>query len=282
MLLRDYVREARISNTPKSGLVVGSAPNIKKIKNLFFNGTIIGVGDVPWRASNLARFDYWVCANTYFPIPWERKHKKALELSNAKVLIASNVVENYELVLDEVFQKIEDSGLLSQYLFYDQRHFNGVLCNPPKSCCKFYRRYLNESTIQELVSSSYSDSDSPAYSEGTTVALHGYALAILLQLNPIYLIGIELPEKLSDYKAYKNWKRPGEKIKSKLKRLLLQNLPFIPTKPIDFSGKKEEILEDFRKLCAVGESVGIKTYSLSETSPLNTVPGINFTSSIDQ
>jgi len=282
MLLGDYVREVRTSNAKKSGLVVGSAPNIKNLRNLFFDGTIIGVGDVPWRASKLARFDYWVCANTYFPIPWEEKHKKALERSTAKILIASNVVENYELVLNEVFQKIEGSELLSKYLFYDQRHFNGALCKPPKSCCEFYKRYLNESTIQELVSLNSLNSSSPAYSEGTTVALHGYALAILLQLNPIYLIGIELPEKLSDYKAYKNWKRPDEKIKSKLKRLLLQNLPFIPTKPIDFSGKKEEILEDFRKLCAVGESVGIKTYSLSQTSPLNTVPGINFTSSIDQ
>jgi len=275
MKLEDLIVE-KSTYFQSAGLVVGSAPSIKMLKKNIFDGIKIGVGDVPWRAQNLGPFNYWVCANTYFPIPWEPKHRKAIDDTKCKILIATNVVNNYQENLEGVLSKLEELNRESKFIFFDQKHFGNKNCKPEAPCCKFYSKLNFQTTIQETINQMFQESDGPAYSIGLTVAIHGYALAILFRLNPIYLIGIELPEKLADYKAYRNWKMPVEKFRSKMKRLVLQNIPFMPQRNIDFTGRREEMLEDFRRLSEIASKLGIETISLSKTSPLNQIDKIKF------
>ena len=264
------------------GIVMGTAPSLKRLKGKVFDGIRIGVGDAPWRAPELGPVDYWVCSNSEYPIPWNKKHRDSMENSEAMVLLAPFTFDNYPDKLPELFDFVEKFFFNSKYLWYDQSHFGGKLCEPIRPCCEFYRKYITEPSIQELLNKTISGPDSPLFSRGATVALFGYALAILLRLNPIYLIGIELPEQRKDYKHYKNWKWPEEKIKSRLMRLILQHLHFIPSKPIDLAGHRQEIVSDFNSMNSYAMKLGIKTISLSPTSPLNNIPGIAYQESIIQ
>jgi hypothetical protein len=264
----------RESKTP--GIVMGTAPNIKWLKGKVFSGIRIGVGDAPWRAPELGPFDYWVCSNSEYPIPWIDKHRESLEQSDAVVLLAPFTFENYPDKLPELFEFVEKYCFSDKYLWYDQSHFGGNFCSPPRPCCEFYNKYISEPSIQELLNKTVGNSSLPLIDRGSTVALFGYALAILLRLDPIYLIGIELPEQLKDYKHYKNWKRPAEKTRSKLKRLTQQYIRLLPSRPIDLAGKREEIVRDFSTLNSYAMKLGIRTISLSPTSPLNRISGIHY------
>jgi hypothetical protein len=258
------------------GIVMGTAPSLKRIKGKVFDGIRIGVGDAPWRAPELGPFDYWICSNSEYPIPWIKKHRESMEKSDATVLLAPFTFANYPENLAELFEFVEKDFFNSKYLWYDQSHFGGKLCEPIRPCCIFYSNYITEPSIQELLNKSIDGPNSPLFPRGATVALFGYALAILLRLDPNYLIGIELPEQLKDYKHYKNWKRPEEKLKSRIKRLILQYLYFLPSRPIDLAGHRQEIISDFSTLNSHAMKLGIKTISLSSTSPLNNIPGIQY------
>ena len=48
------------------GIVMGTAPSLKRLKGKVFDGIRIGVGDAPWRAPELGPFDYWVCSNSCY------------------------------------------------------------------------------------------------------------------------------------------------------------------------------------------------------------------------
>ena len=272
--LKNLHEQALSRTTQLPGMVIGTAPNIKSLRGKFFSGVKIGVGDAPWRAPELGPYDYWVCSNSEYPIPWIQKHKQSLEDSKAIILLAPFTFDNYPDDLPELFQFVVDNCFNERYLWYDQSHFEGVLCEPRRPCCEFYERYITEPSIQEFLNKIINSSDGPAFPRGHTVALFGYALAVLLRLNPIYLIGIELPEQLKDYRHYKNWKRPAEKLKSRFKRLIQQFFPFLPSRPIDLAGKRQEIVSDFSTVHSLALKLGIKTISLSPTSPLNNIPGI--------
>jgi hypothetical protein len=122
----------------------------------------------------------------------------------------------------------------------------------------------------------------PAYSQGSGVAIHGFALAIILRLNPIFIAGVEIPRTEGEYLSYRNYLRRNEAWRSKAKRLLrlvfLKNLD----KPTDFSGEVYEIiLEDFKNLAEIASSLGITVHSLSSTSPLNQIPNISFSEKVN-
>jgi hypothetical protein len=272
--LQNLHDQALSRTTQLPGIVIGTAPNIKSLKGKFFSGVKIGVGDAPWRAPELGPYDYWVCSNSEYPIPWIQNHKQSLEDSKAIILLAPFTFDNYPDDLPELFEFVENHCFGDKYLWYDQSHFDGKFCSPIRPCCEFYENYISEPSIQELLNKIINGSNLPVINRGATVALYGYALAILLRLNPIYLIGIELPEKRKDYKHYKNWKWPAEKLRSRFKRLALQYLHFLPSRPIDLAGKRQEIVSDFSSLNSVATKLGIVTISLSSTSPLNEIPGI--------
>jgi hypothetical protein len=273
--LEKYIKQNSLQfNRP--ALVLGSAPTVKIVSKIKFDGIRIGVGDMPVRAKRLGPYDYWVTANTYYPLPWVAKDRREIEQSNAITLISSMSVVHSRETKENIYLSLEDISTSQQFVLYNQKHFDRNDCREKDFCCQVSQYLVKGLSIQEILGQE-SGLNAPAYGEGSTVALHGYALAVLLKANPIYLSGIELPIQYKDYRAYKNLFRPNEKIHSKIKRVFKDYIYVSRKRRTDFgeAGQKS-ILHDFQSIALIAEKLGIKTYSLSELSPLNQVDGIAY------
>jgi hypothetical protein len=273
--LEDHVSENSLDfKTP--ALVLGSAPSVKNVRNFPFSGVRIGLGDMPVRAEKLGPYDYWVCANSYYPLPWVPNDRKAIEASKAITLIASMSVIHSNYSKEAKISSFTDALISPNYILYNQKHFNGNACSEESLCCEISRNLIQGPSIQELLGG-MDGSQSAAYGEGSTVALHGYALAVLLKANPIYIAGVELPIKYKDYRAYRNLFRPNERLSSKVMRIFRDYLSITKHRNTDFGeAGQNAILDDFKSIAEIAGKLGIKTFSLSKTSPLNLVTGINF------
>jgi hypothetical protein len=269
----------QISDLPKENyntpaLVVGSAPNIKKLKTIPFKGIKIGVGDVPWRAPELGPYKYWVSANTLYPMPWKEKDKQDWLKSESHLLLSSASVVQSDLDWKVIQNQLKAMALVYDLTFYDQRHFSRKVCDPVQNCCNFSKELISDLPLQQLLSQEIGDSK-PAYSAGSTVALQGLALALILKHNPVYILGVELPKTFGSYKTYKNFKMPNEKIWTFVKRHIKYLLPrYSNSTNIDFANNYQQIIEDFQSIINVARKLGIQVISLSDTSPLNNLRGI--------
>jgi len=257
----------------RPALVMGSSPTVKVVSNFPFDGIRIGVGDMPVRAPEYGPYDYWVCANSYYPLPWNKKHRKDIEDSGARTLIASmSVLHSNEP--DEVkFEAVAEIFKSSSNILYEQRHFHKLPCDSRKLCCEVSAKFKLGRTIQELLGQLVQNSN-PMYSEGATVALHGYALAVLLRANPIYIAGVDLPTTTKSHRSYRHWFRPHESLPRKVIRLF-RDWRDSGKKLSDFGNAGlENILEDFRLISEVAHSLNLTTISLSEKSSLNVLEHI--------
>lgn len=273
--LEEYVGQNSLDfKTP--ALIMGSAPSVKSIAKMQFSGVRIGVGDMPVRARNLGPYDYWVGANSYYPLPWVSSDRDDIENSKAITLIASMSVIHSTESKEVKFSELKEVSTYPNYILYNQKHFSRNECTTRDLCCEISESLIEGPSIQELLGK-LNNSDSAAYGEGSTVALHGYALAVILKANPIYISGVELPIQYKDYRAYRNLFRRHENLSSKMMRIYRDYLSFSKYRKTDFGevGQKA-ILGDFGSIAEIADKMGIKTYSLSKTSPLNRVPGINF------
>lgn len=257
----------------RPALVMGSSPTVKEVSNFPFDGIRIGVGDMPVRAPEFGPYDYWVCANSYYPLPWDKKHRKDIENAGARTLIASmSVLHSYEP--DEIkFEALEEFFMSNSNVLYEQRHFDHLSCDPRKLCCEVSEEFELGKTIQELLGSLV-QSNMPVYSQGATVALHGYALAILLRANPIYIAGVDLPTTTKNHRSYRHWFRPHEGFVRKIIRLF-RDLADEGDIASDFGNAgQQNILRDFQVLAQVAKQLGSETYCISEESPLIRLDGI--------
>ena len=269
----------QISNLPEAQpntptLIIGSAPGIKILKNSYFQGVKIGIGDVPWRAKELGPYKYWITANSVYPLPWLKKDMKDIRLSNSHLILNSLSNSSDKNEWKKRKSVLAKMALLSDVTFYDSRHFASKLCDPIRGCCLFYKDLAGSKTIQEILNLKIGKSG-PSYSLGSTVALHGLALGLILQYNPIYILGVELPKTFGEYKAHKNFKIPREKIWDLGKRYIKYLLPkFNNSTNIDFANNYEQIIEDFQSIIDIAGMLNIKIISLSKTSPLNNLRGV--------
>ena len=127
--------------------------------------------------------EYWVVANSHFTV--ERQHSKFNKLQpwNGKLLYANSV----DLTPNP------DKLLTVDYLPYDQRHFNGMVCQDTrKPCCAFNKREIGEGrqTVQEALQSFLGAPE--RYGTGSTVALHMLAFAIITGCTTINVSGVDL------------------------------------------------------------------------------------------
>lgn len=252
----------------RPALVMGSSPTVKVVSNFPFDGIRIGVGDMPVRAPEFGPYDYWVCANSYYPLPWNRKHRKDIDDSGARTLIASmSVLHSNEP--DEVkSEALGEIFISSSNILYEQRHFHELPCDSRKLCCEVSANFKLGKTIQELLGQLIQNPN-PTYSEGATVALHGYALAVLLRANPIYIAGVDLPTTTKSHRSYRHWFRPHESLPRRVVRLF-RDWRDSGKKLNDFGNAGlDNILMDFRLISEVAHSLNLTTISLSEKSSLN-------------
>jgi hypothetical protein len=266
--LKEYLFSEREIYKNQPGLLIGSAPSAKQLKN-FKVGTIrIGIGDMPWRAPKFGPYDFWVASNGYYPLPHNRRD--SLHISKyCKNLVFSGSCLQRSIWAEKDVAKIVELQKNANYIVFDERHFAGQYCNPEKNCCYFSKRFDNLPAIQELIQ----DKSSINFSEiatSSTVGTYGLSLAILLGLNPIFISGIELPRNLKDYKWYKNWKTP-------IPLHFFRNYILRIRKPLkanDFGEGFDQTIEAFTQIVKAANSLGIKIYCMSKTSALLAVPGI--------
>jgi hypothetical protein len=264
-------------------VVLGSAPSVLLANKILRGKILIAVGDLPWRAPELGPYDYWITANTTFPIPWEEKHAKIIKEINIPTLISC--VSQFETTMTKI-SDVEKSVKLNQILSlpniipYDSVHSakgKDTIGGPVD--CLFNINLDVGLSIQELLlrkNLSFANS----YSSGHTVAIHGFALAVLLNANPIYLSGIEIPQTMNNYKYINNFKRLdylNESWDQYVKRMLKNYAPSIGKRfDSDFSNETYgRIIEDFSLVTSMAKSLGIEIFNLSPSSLLARVKGID-------
>lgn len=262
-------------------LILGGAPSIQNIDYKNFDGVIISMGDIPIRLKNECNIDYWINANSEFPIP-DVDFDTINRVRHTTFLFAHSVVRRQDcsIILKE---------LKTNWFEYDQRHFLGQPCNnqidsrfdlnESKPCC----RHVGETTIQEFLQQKY-DMDSH-YSMGSTVAIHALALAMILGCKTIYLGGVDIPTKENDHTYFgvssvletlKNEKGRWKISRHSVKRFFTA-LFNIETKSA-FYADIPEILKDFEYLNNLCRKSGIELLNLSERSTLRKIKNFRYIS----
>lgn len=270
--LRDLINTSSNITRDRPAVVFGSAPSIRSLRRNAFTGVKIGVGDMPWRAPEFGPFDFWVTSNTYYPLPQEQKHLRDMIASTSTILMSPECVRNTQGEMLVELNQLEKIFATFDFVLYDQRHFGNSVCKPESNCCKFVSHFNIDISIQELLNE-LAPNDSSPYGLSHTVASHGFALAVLLGCNPIYIAGVELPEKNKNYKAYKNFKNPVISFKGRIHKILTR------FQKSDFFGSARlETLQDFYKISKIAKARGTKVFCLSKTSPLLQISGIDYMS----
>lgn len=178
-------------------MVMGSAPSLLDVSIENFRGYKIGVGDLPVRMGDRLHFDYWVTANSHFPLPWLRSHQRSMEegrytsLVMATSAMSSLSYRNGTRLLNKAHLWPQDPKIV----VYDQRHETSS-CQPLAGCCAFSHAVgARAPTIQKM----FEDQSGIRYEGSHSVAFHGIALALLLGASPVYVAGVELPVLKKDY-----------------------------------------------------------------------------------
>ncbi len=261
----------------KKCLILGGAPSIGNIDYKNFDGIIISMGDVPIRLQDECNVDYWINANSEFPIP-DVDYEAINKVENATLLIAHSVVRKLDYSVIRKKLKIN-------WFEFDQRHFEGRSCNDQfdyrfdlkekQECCS----YIGDTTIQEFLQEKYNTICH--YSTASTVAIHALSLAIILGCKTIYIGGVDIPINQKDYNYYGNnsiidiLRGSGLRVtKAAIKNFFTVALN-LKIKSV-FYPDIPEILKDFEYLNNLCKSNDINLYNLSKTSSLKKIPNFKY------
>lgn len=276
-------------------IVLGSAPSLSAVGDHPADVGIF-VGDSMLRTTLRPKTRFYVRANSEYPNLHRRFHLKDLEELGARMVFAQSVLESPTPVFD-LIQKLEVPAFRDSFLF-DQRHFFGKPCTPPRPCCSALEtKDFPYATIQELLSN-YCGEDR-LYSSGSTVSLHAAALAVLIGSSEVHIAGVEVPLLAKDYVYSKrqvpiiySFIRTIDEIFFQIRRLLSQypltHIPGVVMKwfsqlivrrlkngtPSFFAPDYDEIIADFQLIFRSAEKVGVKVYVCSSTSKLNSLSGV--------
>lgn len=257
-------------NTP--AWIFGSSRHLNLVGKNSIKGIRIGVGDTPRRAPIFGPYDFWVVANTIYPLPWVKKHRRHIMRSGSHLLISTMVVNNNDISWNSVNKSLVN---LSKLTVFDSKHFNNTACSPENNCCKLYKTFVNDLSIQEMLSLKIGKQGN-AYSTGSTVALHGLALAILLNCNPIYIMGVDLPQFEKDYKYFNNFYQPHLNIVQMVKRYLQMFFHKKIEKSVFGGLNSIEIISDFTKIGQIADQLGVSIFVGSPKSQLLKIKGFKF------
>ena len=264
---------------PTTAQIYASGPSVIVAKHLNLEGLKIAVGDMPWRASNLGPYDYWITNNTYFPLPWKKKHLKIMDKIRSKTFISTSCISNVsnKNELQCIVSDLNKMRESKPVIFYNTHHFTDFhsQCSN-QSCNTLHNEFLPGPTLQELLANRFNLSEI-GYEMGHAT-LNAIAMAILLNCNPIYIHGVELPASTRKYKHYRNLTRII-KVGFKMRVIIFfeRVMPVLADKPSDFSGEvRRQLLDDFRRVGEIASTAGIQLYSTSKLSPLNDITGYKY------
>lgn len=276
--LSDEVSRMKPAAAGRPAVVMGSAPSVATPERSMPDDALrIGLGDLPWRAPELGPYDYWVTANTVWPRPWQRRDRRQVARAPVRCILLSTVA----FTNSPVDQAAQDAHRLAErwsneesprLVMFESRHLGNTLCSPRAGCCEAAEVMGRPEPIQESLQPLL---PGPQYSTGDTVALHGFALAVLLGATPIFLTGIEIPKRSSDYTHIHGDLDPSIwRLRHMARRAVRAIAPAQSNELSVFAPGFTKTLEDFRSITAVAETLGLVVYNTSSTSSLRDVPGI--------
>ena len=265
----------------KKCLILGGGLSIQNIDFKNFDGIIISMGDVPIRLQDECNIDYWINANSVFPIP-DVDYKTINKFKNTILLFAHSVSRKLDY-------SVIKNRLKITWFEYDQRHFRGRSCNDQidyrfdldekLECCN----HIGSTTIQEYLQQKYNTIEH--YSTASTVAIHALSLAIILGCKTIYIGGVEIPIYEKDYNYYgensiidilrnARGRGTGRTTKQTIKNFfaVIFSLKIKSVFYPDIPG----ILKDFEYLNNLCRCNDISLYNLSKKSILNKVPNFRY------
>ncbi len=267
-----------LNKTPGSAVVIGSAPSVRLFNFNDFDGLRIGVGDMPWRAPEFGPYDYWICANTQYPLPWIKSHARSIQKSNTKNLVLGTVAfaELDYSKANKAIKLIEQLNMnvnLPDVFLYDQRHHLGQLCNPKRGCCFAYETCGVSETIQELLKRRSATVEGD-YSGSASVAFHGIALAMILGASPIYIAGIDFPKLRRDYRYIHPRKLMFCKSQPRVLTALNRKRESLFVRNSLWHELEDAIIADIQILVQIAGKLGISIVNTSPTSLLNGIIGV--------
>lgn len=256
--------------------IFGSAPSVKAARGMNKETTKFAVGDMPWRAPNLGPYDFWVTNNTYFPLPWRKKDLQKLIKSKSKVFISSSSVNklNENENIADVIKQLKILQNEYEFIYYDTNHFSELdETHRYGNCCRFCTEFNTGLPIQEMLSK-FLGKSGKSYEIGHA-AINAIALTLMLNFEQIYIHGVELPEKMGNYKYYKNWKFAMPDYKLRITILIQQY--FLKSTKSDFGNENQNnFLQDFEKVGRIAKELKIPIFVTSNTSPLLKLPGYQY------
>ena len=267
---------SELENTPRTAVLIGSAPSVRYFDFKNFNGLRIGIGDMPWRAPEFGPYDYWVCANSQYPLPWINSHAKSIQKTNVKNLIISTVAfsELDHSEVEKAIKHLKEQSNLPDISIFDQRHHNGQLCTPLRGCCFAYQICEISETIQEMLGNGLGNLEDQ-YSGTSSVAFHGLALAIASGSSPIYIAGIDFPTRRRDYRYIHPKKLMFCKSQPRILTALNRKRESLFTRNSLWFDLKEAVISDIEVLVKIANSRGISIVNTSPTSLLSEIVGIH-------
>jgi hypothetical protein len=260
-------------------LVMGSSPSLKELNLETFEGLRLAIGTLPIMHKTGEHFDYWVVANGLSPLPWLRRHQTALGRVRFSTLVMATAAMqdlSYRRA-GAALPSLDEWAMRNQCIVFDQRHIHGH-CDPPRGCCAMWEHYGHAKTIQQMLL----DRTGISYGGHHSVVFHGIALAILFGANPIYVAGVDLPKRQTDYRHVSSPMRVPLGTRRKHMRVFLDwrirrgwlGRQLTGRQESTFAAGWDEILADLTNLGLAASLEGSEIVNLSAASLLSNIPTI--------
>ena len=283
-------------------LILGAGPTLNDFDFRNFKGKILLAGSTILRIDKeKINPDYLITSNNHFPVVNIESHLKFINSFEKLTWILSDTGCHNDIW--EFDEKLYDN-LTPDHIFFDDRHFGGIECNPRKECCNFLKKYPNRRTLLELVEKKFNSNFNFDKKNGCSIADATFMVATLMGFKNIFIQGVDLPIKFYRLKK-KNDKYYGypsayaDIIDDELVNIIRKKYFFYYLKNIDlkpyiqsfykkiynyFFNKDYSVMEEnfntsiniFEWLTAINNNLNRKVFYLSKESNLKKVKNLTF------
>ena len=219
-----------------SCLILGSGPTLNDFDFRNFKGKILLAGSTILRIDKeKIKPDYLITSNNHFPVVNIQSHINFINTFEKLTWILSDTgCHNDIWEFDEkLYNKLKPN-----YIFFDDRHFGGVECNPRKDCCDFLKKYPNRYTLLELVEKKFNSNFNFDKKNGCSIADATFMVATLMGFEHIFIQGVDLPLKFyrgkQKNKSYFGYQNPNaDKIEDEANKIIKKKYFFYYLKKMD-------------------------------------------------
>ncbi len=285
-----------------SCLILGSGPTLNDFDFRNFKGKILLAGSTILRIDKKKiNPDYLITSNNHFPVVNIESHRNFINNFKKLTWILSDTGCHNDIW--EFDEKLYNNLNLN-YIFFDDRHFGGIECNPRKECCNFLKKYPSRQTLLEKVENKFNYNFNFDKKNGCSIADSTFMVATLMGFEHIFIQGVDLPIKFyrvkktgTKYYGYQSLnadKIDQEALKIIKKKYFFYYLKKMDLKPYlqsfykkiynyffdqDYSIMKENFntsINIFQWLTEINNNLNRKVFYLSKESNLKKVKNLTF------